>query len=170
MPKISDNYLQRTLAMQHPKNRWWTDLVSLQSKQELSSTFLILDKLSLVNVLLFAKSHKKICSLGGTESFHMIGVNTCLTPLLLITAYKDWIEYIQIKLPYNGTFLFAKLNAIYNLKNFIPLLHNPIIHCSMKSKPQISPIQCIPHRTTLFTYNEVNLPIFDGQASDLPRI
>jgi hypothetical protein len=37
--------------------------------------------------LLFAKSHKKICSLRGTESFHVTGVNTWLTPMLLITQY-----------------------------------------------------------------------------------
>jgi hypothetical protein len=75
------------------KNRCIVDSFSLQNRRVLSSTLFLLARLSLVSTLLLANNHKNTCNLDGTGIFHIIGVNTCLTPLLLIIAYKVCTEY-----------------------------------------------------------------------------
>jgi hypothetical protein len=92
-PKISANSLHISLATQQLKNRCATDSSSLQKGEDGSSIFLLLARLSLVNVLLLANSHKNMCNLEGAGIFHKTGVYTCLNPLKLTIAYKDWTKY-----------------------------------------------------------------------------
>ena len=63
---------QTNFATKQSKKRCWQVSVSEQNKQDLSSTWRRLAKLSRVNSLLLAKSHKNICNRGGTCNFQAI--------------------------------------------------------------------------------------------------
>jgi hypothetical protein len=72
-PVTSKTAIQACLATTQSKNRRYTDSISVQNKQVLSSTFLLLSRLSLVNNLFLESSHKKKCTLGGTMIFQIAG-------------------------------------------------------------------------------------------------
>lgn len=86
VPIISKIHSQKACASQHSKNKCLTDSFSEHNIHDSSSTFLLFAKLSFVNVLLLAKSQRKMWTLAGIQIFRIRGVKMCFTPLSLTTT------------------------------------------------------------------------------------
>jgi hypothetical protein len=80
------------LATQQLKNKWLIVSFSAQNGQVISSSFLLMVKLSLFKSLLLVKSHRNPWTLWATLNFHITWVYTGWIPLKLMTAYKEWTE------------------------------------------------------------------------------
>jgi hypothetical protein len=76
LPQISHMASHIEWATQYSKNKWLAVSFSSQNKESIFSNFLLFAKLSLLKILLLAKSHKKIRNMEGIEIFHITGVST----------------------------------------------------------------------------------------------